>query len=319
MWIYLLINEHSGNGAGLKKAREVMEILQEKNISFEVLKTLYPFHERILIHDLLKKNQLIPWPKENEDRPFPLLIVISGDGTLHEVINTIQNPNIPVAFIPAKNSDFAQTIGLSSKTREAVEQILTAQKPTAVNTLYYKDLISDASGVCLSNFGIGLDADIDNYVYKMKQKRRFARRSFQLFGRMMTVFRDIFFRNGFPIMLDIKGQRLYFNHTFLCTISNAPYSVGKFSISSTSNVYKKEFDLVVIEKQPWSQLIKIAFLLWRNRHFNSPDVHHYKTDTIHLLSTVPQRVQFDGQVWEKQPFDLYFTAGSQYIWINNKK
>lgn len=318
MWIYLLINENAGNGMGLKAANEVMRLLDSKGISYETMRTLYPFHERVLVYELLQKKKLLPWPKENKDRPFPLLIVIGGDGTLHEVVNTIQNPNIPVAYIPANESDFGRTIGISHRAKEALEQILSANEPMAVNTIYYHDDISDASGVCLANVGIGLDADIDHYTNTVRQRRRFSRRPMQILSRFTTVLKDIFFKHGFPTRIEVKGQTLYFKHTFLCTISNVPYLAGKVAIAPNADVYKKEFDLVVIEKQPWSRLLKIAFLLWRHRHFNSPDVHHYKADNIRLIATTPQRVQFDGQVWEKQSVDLTFKPGSQYIWINNK-
>lgn len=317
MWIYLLINENAGNGAGLKTAREVMTQLKERNISFETMRTLYPYHERVLVHQLLRKKKLCTWPRPKEEahRPFPLLIVIGGDGTLHEVVNTIQNPNIPIAYIPARDSDFGKTIGISTKIKQALDQILLATEPVAINTIYYKDAISNASGVCLANFGIGLDADIDNFTYNFRQNRRFAHRPLQLLGRFFTVLRDIFFRDGFPTMLEVKGQTLTFKRTFLCTVSNIPFLGGKVSIAPNADVYKKEFDLVVIEKQPWSRLLKIALLLWLKCHFKSTDVHHYKAESIHLISTTPQRVQFDGQIFEKQPFDLTFSTGSQYIWF----
>lgn len=315
MWIYLLINENAGNGNGLKTANEVMRLLDNKGISYETMRTLYPFHERVLVYDLLQKQKIVPWPRENEERPFPLLIVIGGDGTLHEVVNTIQNPNIPIAYIPANESDFGRTIGIRPRVKEALDQILNATQPIAVNTIYYHDLISDASGVCVANVGIGLDADIDNYTNHIRQRRRFGRRPMQMIGRLTTVLKDIFFKYGFPIRVEIKGQTLYFKHTFLCTLSNIPYLAGKIAIAPNADVYKKEFDLVVIEKQPWSRLLKIAFLLWRHRHFDSPDVHHYKADNIRLISTTPQRIQFDGQLWDKQPVDLTLTPGSQYIWL----
>ena len=57
---------------------------------------------------------MLPWDdiyRENSEMLYPLLVVIGGDGTLHQVVSSLQESekNIPLGYIPAgSGNDFAR-------------------------------------------------------------------------------------------------------------------------------------------------------------------------------------------------------------------
>lgn len=316
IFYHLIINAAAYTRNPDKNVSDLLEAFDRHNCQYQTYFTEYPYHERNIVIDLMERELLRPWTEE-DNKPFPLLVVVGGDGTLHEVINGLNNPKIPVAFIPSDSkSDFANAVNLSWKPNQIVEQLTAVKQPTNLTTIHYDEKVSHSKGVCLNNFGIGFDADIDNYDHKIRQVKTHQFGLTRFFRRIILIFRDFIAKSGFPTTIDVKGKSENFPRTFLCTVTNVPgLSGGKVKIAPNANAKDDELDLIVIERQPWAQFLTIGFLLRHSKHFNSKFVHHYKDDDIRIISTVPQRAQFDGQVWHKQPYDMILTTGKQLFWI----
>lgn len=316
---HLVINAFAYTRNADKNVSDLLTAFDEHGCKYRVYQTQYPYHERELVVQIMDNEHLHPFSKHDPSEPFPLLVIVGGDGTLHEAINSLNNPDIPVAFIPSNNkSDFANAIQLEWRPQRAVQQLVDIKAPTWLNTIHYDEKISQSKGICLNNFGIGFDADIDNYDHKMRQNKEHQLFITRLFRRIMLIFRDFIAKPGFPTNITVKGREYEFTRTFLCTATNVPgLSGGKVNIAPEANVKDEEIDLIVIERQPWAQFLMIGFLLRHSKHFHSKYVHHYQDDILHIISTVPQRAQFDGQVWKKQPYDMFLTTGKQAFWIPN--
>lgn len=312
---HLIINATAYSRNPDKNVNDLLSAFDRHGCKYKTYFTEYPYHERQLVIDIMEKESLRPW--SNNEQNFPLLVIVGGDGTLHEAVNSLNNSDIPIGFIPSDNkSDFANAIDLSWKPNQIVEQLISVQHPTNLTTIHYDEKVSQSKGVCLNNFGIGFDADIDNYDNKIRQtsNRKFGITRFM--RRIILIFKDFIAKSGFPTTIRIKGKMEDFPRTFLCTVTNVPgLSGGKVNIAPNANAKEDELDLIVIERQPWAQFLTIGFLLRHSKHFNSKFVHHYKEDDIRIISTVPQRAQFDGQVWHKQPYDMILTTGKQSFWI----
>lgn len=313
MWLYLLINEQAGNGNGKRVSREVTQYLDEQDISYEAIYTAYPFHERILIHELLEEKKLVSWPQKEEGKPFPLLIVVGGEGTLHEIINTIQDPTIPIAYIPVIKNEFTKNCGITTSPKKRIQQILATKEPIAMHTLYYQEQVSQASGICFSHLGIGLSAEIEKNVQERRRNQLFKIHPFYLMPKFYTIMKNVAFHNGFPICLEYQGRKWNFPHTLLCSVVNSKhfFSIEEENLEENTKI---ESEFMIVEKQSWLHLIRIAFSLWRHRPQNSPLIFTGESKQIHIISTVPQYIHFDGQIWNPQPIDLYLTPSYQYFW-----
>lgn len=314
---HLIINAFAYSRNPDKNVNDLLNAFEENGCRYRTYLTEYPYHERELVVEIMEREKLCSWEERNPDQPFPLLVIVGGDGTLHEAINSLNNPDIPIAFIPSSSkSDFANAIDLSWRPSQIVQQLMSVTEPLYLNTIHYNERVSQSTGVCVNNFGIGFDADIDNYDNKMRLNKEHQFFLTHLLRRIILIFRDFIAKSGFPTNIKIKGKTHSFNRTFLCTVTNVPdLSGGKVKIAPNANVEDEELDLIVIERQPWAQFLLIGFLLRHSKHFQSKFVHHFQDDDIHIISTVPQRAQFDGQVWSKQPYDMLLTTGKQAFWL----
>ena len=64
----------------------------------------------------LAETTLLPWSEDLDVSTFPILVVLGGDGTLHNVINSLlpYDSTIPLSYIPCgSGNDFARGVGLS--------------------------------------------------------------------------------------------------------------------------------------------------------------------------------------------------------------
>ena len=156
---HILINPSAGSGNGYKVAERILPVLKNKHIDYTLHYSEYKGHDAE-IAETLAKETLIPWIEEEQKTidTFPLLIIVGGDGTLHQVLDTFYQMEVefPVAYIPAgSGNDFARGAGLPKNPKKGLQLILAAQSPEKVHIMAYEEKISEKKGIAVNNFGIG--------------------------------------------------------------------------------------------------------------------------------------------------------------------
>lgn len=315
---YLLVNQAAGSGTGKKVAEKIIPLLEQKKLTYSIYYSEYKGHDAQIAEELAKKT-LIAWTEEvqEQDDIFPLLVVIGGDGTLHQVLNTFYHLGVdfPVAYIPAgSGNDFARGIGLPRNAVKALENILSTHQPQEINLLSYEEKVSEKQGIVVNNFGIGLDAAIVHATNHSNAKKQLNKYHLGSFSYLLSILRVFFCQKGFPILVDIGGKQIAFDKAFLCTATNHPYFGGGVAIAPTAEIAKSTIDLVVVERINLFKILWIVLLLLQKKQMKSKNFHHFTTSKLRILSTVPQYGQEDGEDMEKQPFDLQLSTKKQLFW-----
>lgn len=321
---HILINPAAGSGNAAKTAEKIIHLLDDGDYTYTPYYTEKPGDEREIVNRL--SDLLSPWSefceKDHVDNSFHLLVVIGGDGTLHQVVNQFfaLDLQLPVSYIPAgSGNDFARGIGLSRDPQKAFEQITSAIQPQPINVFHYDEKISEEQGIILNNVGIGLDALIvattnASNSKKVLNKYRLGSASYALY-----LVKAIFTQKTFPILVELNGQTLNFERTFLCTTTNIPYFGGGIAIAPMADPKKEAIDLVVVEKPNMLAILRFLLQLVRKKHTQNKHYRHFTSSKIRIVSVVPQYGQADGENMGERSFDMNFSTATQYIWYVDKR
>ena len=321
---HILINPAAGSGNAAKTAEKIIHLLDDGDYTYTPYYTEKPGDEREIVNRL--SDLLSPWSefceKDHVDNSFHLLVVIGGDGTLHQVVNQFfaLDLQLPVSYIPAgSGNDFARGIGLSRDPEKAFEQLTSAIQPQPINVFHYDEKISEEQGIILNNVGIGLDALIvattnASNSKKVLNKYRLGSASYALY-----LVKAIFTQKTFPILVELNGQTLNFERTFLCTTTNIPYFGGGIAIAPMADPKKEAIDLVVVEKPNMLAILRFLLQLVRKKHTQNKHYRHFTSSKIRIVSVVPQYGQADGENMGERSFDMNFSTATQYIWYVDKR
>ncbi|MGH1647050.1 YegS/Rv2252/BmrU family lipid kinase [Enterococcus gilvus] len=321
---HILINPAAGSGNAAKTAEKIIHLLDDGDYTYTPYYTEKPGDEREIVNRL--SDLLSPWSefceKDHVDNSFHLLVVIGGDGTLHQVVNQFfaLDLQLPVSYIPAgSGNDFARGIGLSRDPVKAFEQITSAIQPQPINVFHYDEKISEEQGIILNNVGIGLDALIvattnASNSKKVLNKYRLGSASYALY-----LVKAIFTQKTFPILVELNGQTLNFERTFLCTTTNIPYFGGGIAIAPMADPKKEAIDLVVVEKPNMLAILRFLLQLVRKKHTQNKHYRHFTSSKIRIVSVIPQYGQADGENMGERSFDMNFSTATQYIWYVDKR
>lgn len=316
---HLLINQEAGSGNGKKVAELILPLLKNKKQTYTAYYSEYPGNEQEIALELAETT-LLPWNDktiENIDT-FPILIVIGGDGTLNQVLNTFYHLNVefPIAYIPAgSGNDFARGVGLPRNPEQALQKILDATEPKSINVITYEEGVQEKTGVVLNNLGIGLDAAIVYATNHSSTKSVLNKYNLGSFAYIFSILRVLFTQKSFPITVDINGSKYNYKKAFLCTTTNHPYFGGGVPIVPTADPYQPTIDLAVVDAINPFKLIWLIVLILRKKQLTSRYFHHFTTSKLQIVSPIPQHMQTDGEESEKNSFDLKFATKKQLFWF----
>ena len=321
---HILINPAAGSGNAEKTAEKIIQLLDDGDYTYTPYYTEGPGDEKEIVDRLT--DLLSPWSeiceKDHIDNSFHLLVVIGGDGTLHQVVNEFfaLGLQLPVSYIPAgSGNDFARGIGLSREPEEAFEQITDALKPQPINVFHYEEKIREEKGVILNNVGIGLDALIVATTNASTSKKVLNKYHLGSASYALYLVKAIFTQKTFPILVELNGQTLSFERTFLCTTTNIPYFGGGIAIAPMADPKKETIDLVVVEKPNLPAILRFLIQLVRKKHTENKHYKHFTSSKIRIVSVVPQHGQADGEDMGERSFDMNFSTATQYIWYADKR
>lgn len=314
---YLIINEQASSGNGRKVARKVIQQLKQQELKYTALYTDYAGHEKELTKELAETT-LLPWSEDLDVSTFPILVVLGGDGTLHNVINSLllYDSAIPLSYIPCgSGNDFARGVGLSRNIDKALHQILRTRRPKEIQTIHYVEANQEEIGLATNNVGLGLDAAIVEKTNESSSKKALNKFKLGSLSYISSIIHVFFKQKGFPILVEMNGKQYTFNRAFLCTVTNHPYFGGGVSIMPTANPRKAVVDLVVVERINIFKILWLIFLLLRQKQGKSKHFHHFQSSKIRIVSTIPQTIHADGEILGKRSIDMVYTTQKRLFWF----
>lgn len=298
----IIINPQAGNGSGEKAWQTIAGQLNQADIRYRHYLIKEPGDARYFATRIGKNH-------DSEST----VIVIGGDGTLHDVLNGLIKavPNhadqIPLAYIPVGiNNDFAKGYGISLSPEKALQQILAATDAHRINIGRYHDAIKDQDRYFLNNLGIGFDAAITSQVSGIAKRRRPLGR----FAYLRHAISVLYNQQPFNLMVQHQGGREFFKKSYIVIAANHPYIGGRFEIAPTATLNNPSLDLIIAERKNWLITFWQIRQLAHGKLANSRFATHFTGRNFHCTTTSLEFGQVDGEEMGNQFMDLLISNSS---------
>ncbi|MFV0557710.1 MAG: diacylglycerol/lipid kinase family protein [Enterococcus sp.] len=313
----LLINPAAGSGNGQQTATTIIQELTKHNCSFTAHYTTYAGEEKVILDQLINEH-LTPWsPEISDEQLFSLLVVIGGDGTLHQVVNHLDflQIKLPLAYLPGgSGNDFARGAGISLDPTKALDNLLKVKQPQEITLIRYQEQVQQIQGLAISDFGIGLDAQIVQAANLSQNKKRLNHFHLGFLTYLLSALTIFWRQKGFPLLIQSNGKQYALKKALLCSVLNTPFFGGGLMIAPMASCTKKQLDLVLVERIAPFKLVYLLLKLLRKTHTQAKDFQHFSDQKLRIISTVPQLAQADGEIIAKGSFDFTLTLAKQQLW-----
>lgn len=227
------------------------------------------------------------------------VIVIGGDGTLHEVLNGLsQHSKIPVAVIPAgSGNDFARGIHLKLRGLHLFRKILKNPDHQHIYCGYYflNGRHKYGRRYFLNNIGFGLDGAVvaiaNQFVFRKWLRRFYLQRLLYPISLIRVVSRY----NPITIELAVDKGRLIEENVTMVTIANHAYYGGGMKITPKANIRSSNFQLITISPISKWKLIGFFLTVFIGKHTIFKEVRVREASHIYVKSKQAIPFQVDGQ------------------------
>lgn len=242
MRLVFIINEFAGSGRGRRVWQGIKGSL---TVPYDMHVTDYPEYAYKVSYELAEKAA--------KEKQYVLLIVIGGDGTIHEVINGCAGSEyILLGNIPAgSGNDFARGFRAFRHVAE-IEAYL--QNPEA----QYVDLGTSEyteKQFFVNNCGVGFDAFVGLEANHSEMKKRFNQIGAGKLAYVYYVILGLAKFKPFSLSISCDEKNYTFNRVWFATISNQPYFGGGMKISPMSSITDGKLEVTIVHS-----LSRIKFL-----------------------------------------------------------
>ncbi|MEW9700034.1 diacylglycerol kinase family protein [Paenibacillus sp. SI8] len=292
--IGIIVNPLSGDGRGSDIWKEVQYALQKKSIRYAAAVTSQAGDAGQIAKTLLENHSEM-------DR----MIVIGGDGTIHEVAGglwqacRLSDSTCHLAVIPAgTGNDFAKAYGIPPDPLEALE-LAFSEAPVDIDLLRMKD-----GRLAVNSIGAGFDGMVAKLTNESGYKKLLNRIGLGKLSYFITILRVFASYKPCTATLEVDGIVHELPHMWLAAIANIPFYGGHIQICPTASPYDGLADVVVIQSENRFRLLPILFTVFQGKHTGHPAVSFYKGTSIQLRTDHPLLIQADGEFAQSTPLDI---------------
>lgn len=292
----IIINPVAGNGKAKKIHQRLQSNEQYKKMQPVCYYTQYKGHATELAENIRTIH---------EDTRIDAVIVIGGDGTVHEVVNGLRNEMIPITFIPGgSGNDFRRGALISDDTDELLMAILNNKRP-AEYWLGVYELNKRKSKLFVNCIGFGFDAVVTKSANKSILKKLFNWLHIGSISYLLALLRVLLVFRPIPVTIDMDGESLYFERCFMLTVNNHPFFGGGMKINPLAENNSTELSIMVIDAISKWKVLALFGTVFFGAHIQFKEVHTYTAKEITVTSTMPMPYQVDGETGSTQYARLY--------------
>lgn len=295
----VILNPAAGNGTTAEKWQLIHQQLIQSKVDFDLQTTKNQSSASYFTRRLCQEHQA----------NNTTVIVIGGDGTLHDVLNGLkhwalensQSP-LPLAYIPTSHlSRFALAYGISLDPLKALQQVLDATTTETINIGHCHDAIKNQDGYFLNSIGIGFDAALISHSKKQSQRKKFHWGRLAFFLRGLSVLYD---QEPFQLMANQGPHRLLYPKSYIAIINNHPFIDSGFRLASSNDLQKSSLDFTVAERRGWPITIWQLHQLYNGKLPESRFANHIVGQKFHCTTTSLEFGQIDGKDMGNRFVDL---------------
>lgn len=294
----LIVNPKAGNG----KAERIFKAIQKDSLFKE--KNCRSFRTTKEGHAEKLAEQIAEIHHEH----LKCVIIVGGDGTLHEVLNGLyQYPSIPVAVIPSgSGNDFVRGIGAKRKGVGLFRRVVQDPKRLSVTVGRYvtNKRYKHGQKLFMNHIGFGLDGELIQFTNRPTFRKwiQFLHlHHFTYSLALLPVLRDF---QPINIEIELDGLKKSLKRATLVAISNHPYYGGGMKIAPGANVGKDQFTVTIISEIPKWKLLAFFMTVFFGKHTFLKEVTVYEASSVKISSTTLIPFQADGQPGECFQCDL---------------
>lgn len=282
-----IVNPIAGGKKGKKIKNSLPLIenrLKERNIEYKICLTEKKGDGKTLTEKLI-------------DEGASTIIVVGGDGTLHEVINGFKDfDKVSLGIIPlGTGNDFANALNLSLDPVKALDAILDGT-PT------YVDFMQMPTVRGLNVIGMGLDVEVLKRYEKLKKKTKFGYTLCLL--KTLLKFKCVDFS-----VLENDNEREF--NSFIACIANGHCFGGGINICPTAKVEDNKLNFVAVSKVNKFVLVKLLIkLLGKKIH----TAKQFYTSELEKIKIIPKdkdyTINVDGELYDNIPFEIKIVSNT---------
>ncbi|MED1808336.1 YegS/Rv2252/BmrU family lipid kinase [Bacillus subtilis] len=294
---FFIINPTAGHRNGLRVWKSIQKELIKRKVEHRSFLTEHPGHAEVLARQI----------STIQEYKLKRLIVIGGDGTMHEVVNGLKDvDDIELSFVPAgAYNDFSR--GFSIKKIDLIQEIKKVKRPlTRTFHLGSVNFLQDKSQILyfMNHIGIGFDA------YVNKKAMEFPLRRVFLFLRLRFLVYPLSHLHAsatfkpFTLACTTEDETREFHDVWFAVVSNHPFYGGGMKAAPLANPREKTFDIVIVENQPFLKKYWLLCLMAFGKHTKMDGVTMFKAKGITFYTKDKISFHADGEIMGTTPFRL---------------
>lgn len=275
-----IVNPIAGGKHG-KKTRKTIgiieKVLKQRNIEYSIHFTHQKGHGKTLADDLIKKGATD-------------IIVVGGDGTLHEVINGFSNfDKVNLGLIPCgTGNDFARAIGVPKNPEKALEIILSCEPK-------FTDFMQLPGVRGMNVVGTGIDVDVLKRYNALKKKNEF--------GYTMCLIKTLLDFEYTDFIAEIDGEQTHYR-SFIAAIANGSDFGGGISICPIANPGDNYLNFVAVKEMKKIKIIGAFLKLKAGKVLSLKQAVAKTCKKIKITSEKPLTVNVDGELYDDIPLEV---------------
>lgn len=272
----IIINPNAGGGRSLHVLPAVEEALAEQRFSYTVFKDSLPVNLN----------------------GFTDLVIMGGDGTIHQTINHFVEINIPIIILPTgTGNDFSWKLSGRKDSLDILKEAI------------YKTPIQTDAGICngrifLNGVGIGFDGEVVN--------RLGVKKSLGFLSYLLAVLKTIFYYKESLIHVEsneIKKESRY----LMISVANGSRYGGGFVVAPQAIINDGVLDLVLVEALPVLQRLRYLPLMKKGGHVSKWFAKCHTIEKVIITSQHVLPAHVDGEVLQSNRFEISILKGKYLL------
>lgn len=282
MYVFI-VNPNAGNG----KANYIFEQLQ-KSAVYEQLNSKYYYSEYEGHAEEIAASLV-------SEKGITRIIVIGGDGTIHEVMNGLGSTDILIGFIPGgSGNDFARGAGIKGTPEEILQKIINGENIVNYWLGNYK-CDDEKTRYLVNSIGFGFDAQVADAANHSSYKRFFNHYKIGTGNYIVAILQVLKSFKRMTLEVTVDGERRIIENCWLISVGNHPYYGGGMKMMPNAKIQPEKFSVLIVHSISKLKVLALFMTVFTGKHERIKGVELFEAKSLQVRSKLPLYTQIDGQ------------------------